>query len=127
MRLRRLFTWAVGIVALTAVTNRGLQASAGTLQQSLSGMEQTYRWRGFDVRYVEAGDPDDPTVVLFHGLHAAASSREFEGIFEPLAAEYHVLAVDLPGFGRSDRPPVVYDAALYEGFIRDFLNDETDS
>lgn len=30
---------------------------------------------------------------------------------------------DLPGFGRSDRPPLRYSAALYEDFVRDFLAD----
>ena len=127
MRLRRLLVWIAGAVAVTAAVNRGLRARAGPLEPSLPGTERTYRWRGFDIRYAEAGDPADRTVVLLHGLHAAASAREFEGIFDRLAEDHHVLAVDLPGFGRSARPKIVYEAALYMGFIRDFVADETDS
>jgi pimeloyl-ACP methyl ester carboxylesterase len=46
---------------------------------------------------------------------------EFRAVFDDLAAEYHVVAPDLPGFGRSDRPPLQYSAALYEEFVADFL------
>jgi pimeloyl-ACP methyl ester carboxylesterase len=75
------------------------------------------------VAYTEAGDPADPDLVLLHGINAAASSHEWAKVVEPLAEEYHVVAPDLPGFGRSDRPPLTYSAALYETFVRDFLDD----
>jgi pimeloyl-ACP methyl ester carboxylesterase len=74
-----------------------------------------------DVAYTEAGDPADPTVVCLHGINAAGSSGEFRAVFDDLAADYHVVAPDLPGFGRSDRPALRYSAALYEDFVADFL------
>ena len=48
-------------------------------------------------------------------------SHEFAEIFEDLSREYHVIAPDLPGFGRSDRPPLLYSASLYETFLRDAI------
>ncbi|MFC3478809.1 alpha/beta fold hydrolase [Halobacterium litoreum] len=126
MRLRRLLAGAVGGLAVTELANRALRARAGTLQPALGGDQRTHRWRGFDVAYAEAGDPDAPDVVLLHGVHAAGSSREFADVFDALAEDYHVLAPDLPGFGRTDRPAVAYTSNLYEGFVADFLSEVAD-
>ncbi|MEZ3116717.1 alpha/beta fold hydrolase [Halobaculum sp. MBLA0147] len=110
---------AGGIAAAT----RGLRARAGELEPPLSGDHHTFRWRGMDVAYTEAGDPDDETLVAVHGINAAGSSGEFREVFDALAADYHVVAPDLPGFGCSDRPPLRYSAALYEDFLADFLRE----
>jgi pimeloyl-ACP methyl ester carboxylesterase len=126
MNLRRLVAGAVGGIAATEVANRVLSASAGELPPPLPGREQTYRWRGFDSSYTEAGDPENPDLVCLHGVHAAASAREFDEVFDALADEYHVLAPDLPGFGRTNRPPVGYTSTLYESFVADFLEDVAD-
>jgi len=111
---------ALGAGATVAAT-RALRAKAGELEPPLDGRQRSYRWRGMDVAYTEAGDDDDETLVLLHGINAAGSAGEWREVFDALAAEYRVVAPDLPGFGRSDRPPLRYSAALYEDFVRDFL------
>jgi pimeloyl-ACP methyl ester carboxylesterase len=123
MKLRRFLAGAAGALGATAVANRVLAARAGDLPQFLPGDRGTYRWRGFDVAYAEAGDPGDPDLLLFHGVNAAASSHEWEPIVERLAEDYHVVAPDLPGFGHSDRPPLLYTASMYEAFVRDAIQD----
>ncbi|WP_262176691.1 alpha/beta fold hydrolase [Haloarcula laminariae] len=127
MRLRKALGIAVGAAGATALTNRLLQSRADDFAPFLRGDQRTYRWRGFDVAYTEAGDPDDPDLVLLHGINAAASSHEFHTVFETLAEEYHVIAPDLPGFGHSDRPPLLYSASLMTTFVRDFLDDESEN
>jgi len=127
MQLRRLLAGAAAGVAATAGANRLLRARAGDPDPPLDGDRGTYHWRGFEVAYTEAGDPEHPDVVLFHGVNAAASSREFGEVFDALAEDYHVLAPDLPGFGHSDRPPVAYTSKLYEQFVADFLADTTEN
>lgn len=126
MKLRSLAGATVGAVGLTAVANRVLSSRAGDLEPPLDGEQGTYRWRGFDIAYTEAGDPDDPDLLLLHGVNASASSHEFRGIFDDLAADYHVIAPDLPGFGRSDRPPLLYSGPLYATFVEDFARDLTE-
>ena len=126
MRIRNLLLGAVAGLGATAAGNRLLSGRASTPHTPLGRATQTYRWRGFDVSYTEAGDPDDPDLVLFHGINAAASSAEFVPVFDALAEEYHVLAPDLPGFGLSDRPPLMYSASLYETFVTDFLRDASE-
>jgi pimeloyl-ACP methyl ester carboxylesterase len=121
MKLRRLGAAVAGLGAAATVTDRLLRDAAGELEPALDAAERTYRWRGMDVAYAEAGDPDDPDLLLLHGINAAGSSGEFREVFETLAETHHVVAPDLPGFGRSDRPPLRYSAALYEDFVADFL------
>ncbi|QCJ47641.1 alpha/beta fold hydrolase [Haloprofundus sp. MHR1] len=121
MKLRRAVGGAALGIGAVAAANRMLTQGAGELEPALIGEQRTYRWRGMNVAYTEAGDPDDPDLVLLHGINAAGSSGEFREIFTELASEYHVVAPDLPGFGRSDRPPLRYSAALYEDFVAEFL------
>lgn len=63
---------------------------------------------GLNIAYREAGNPDNPTVLLLHGF--PTSSHMFRNLIPELAEDYHVIAPDYPGFGASDMP----DAAAYE-------------
>ena len=47
-----------------------------------------------------AGDASAPPVLLVHGLGMNAH-RDWAPVIRPLAARFHVIAVDLPGFGAS--------------------------
>ncbi|MET0332736.1 MAG: alpha/beta hydrolase [Rhizobacter sp.] len=48
----------------------------------------------------EAGDAKAPPVLLVHGLGQNAH-RDWAPVIRPLAAQFHVITVDLPGFGAS--------------------------
>jgi pimeloyl-ACP methyl ester carboxylesterase len=126
MRFRNVLGAAAGTVGLTAVANRLLSARAREFEPFLDGDHATYRWRGFDIAYTEAGDPENQDLLLFHGINAAASSHEFWRVFEALSEDYHVIAPDLPGFGHSDRPPLLYSASLYTTFVADAIEDLSD-
>lgn len=125
MKLRTLLGSALAGLGGIVAVNRGLRSTAD-LPPALDGHQETFRWRGLDVAYTEAGDPEAPDLVLLHGINAAGSSGEFREVFEALVDDYHVVAPELPGFGRSDRPPLSYSSTLYTEFVDDFL-DEFDS
>jgi pimeloyl-ACP methyl ester carboxylesterase len=55
--------------------------------------------QGGAIRYLDIGQ--GPSVLLVHGL--GATWRTWVRNIEPLAANHRVIAVDLPGFGRSER------------------------
>jgi len=57
---------------------------------------------GLSVFYREAGAPDAPTLLLLHGF--PSSSHMFRNLIPLLADEFHLVAPDLPGFGKSDMP-----------------------
>jgi pimeloyl-ACP methyl ester carboxylesterase len=66
---------------------------------------------------LEAGRGNSPTIVLVHGLGDQASGS-WAGIIPELASRYHVLAVDLPGFGRSDKGNLLYSPGAYAVYLR---------
>ncbi|HEY8737560.1 MAG TPA: alpha/beta fold hydrolase [Candidatus Dormibacteraeota bacterium] len=61
-----------------------------------------------------------PPLLLVHGLGSSAAV-EFYYNLEALAAHHQVLAVDLPGFGQSDKPPLEYTIDLFVKVLRHFL------
>ena len=58
---------------------------------------------GFEVFFREAGDRSKPTILLLHGF--PTSSHMFRDLIPRLADRFHLVAPDLPGFGRSALPP----------------------
>jgi pimeloyl-ACP methyl ester carboxylesterase len=57
---------------------------------------------GFQVFYREAGVPQAPKLLLLHGFPSAG--HMFRDLIPRLDARFHIIAPDLPGFGRSDMP-----------------------
>ncbi len=60
-------------------------------------------------------------LVLIHSINAGASAYEMKPIFEHYRGQRPVYALDLPGFGLSDRSNRVYSPRLYTDAILDFL------
>jgi pimeloyl-ACP methyl ester carboxylesterase len=54
----------------------------------------------------EASEKTHPHFLMLHGLGDEADT--WRHVFHPFTNEFHTLALDLPGFGRSDKPDVVY-------------------
>lgn len=75
---------------------------------------------GGEVFVLEAGDPAAPPVVLVHGL-GESGCRDFYPVLPALAARYRVLALDLPGFGRSTHDNQLYSPARYARFLHELL------
>ncbi len=70
--------------------------------------EATYaEVRGARIRYVEKGE--GPAVVMIHGF--ASGLHTWAKIIPELEGDHHVLALDLKGFGWSDRPEGDYSPA----------------
>ena len=57
---------------------------------------------GLNVAYREAGNPQNPKLILLHGF--PASSHQYRNLIPALAKGFHVIAPDYPGFGNSDMP-----------------------
>jgi pimeloyl-ACP methyl ester carboxylesterase len=58
---------------------------------------------GLTVFYREAGAAGAPALVLLHGFPSA--SHQFRELIPLLADRFHIVAPDLPGFGKTDMPP----------------------
>ncbi|MFI5271888.1 MAG: alpha/beta fold hydrolase [Ktedonobacterales bacterium] len=122
---QRLATWqmaalaAAGGAGLLAAANWLAARGAGAATSPLDGDRGRYAWAHGDIAYTVKGTGDP--LVLVHGVYVGASSYEFRHVFDLLAREFRVYALDLLGFGLSARPPVVYTPVLYEELIQDFL------
>ena len=57
---------------------------------------------GLRMHYVDEGDPNLPTVLLLHG--EPSWSYLYRKMIPPLAKKFRVIAPDLIGFGKSDKP-----------------------
>src|SRR5690606_15107956 len=60
-------------------------------------------------------------LVLIHSINAGASAYEMRPLFEHYRGQRTGYALELPGFGFSDRPAVEYTPDMYRRAIREFF------
>lgn len=72
---------------------------------------------GGNAHVVEGGTENPVSLVLVHGLGDLASDT-WRLVLPELIRHYHVIAFDLPGFGRSDKLNAHYSPARYAEFVR---------
>ncbi len=76
---------------------------------------------GLKIRYRESGKEKDRHILFIHGL--GSSSDRWLGIPDSLSANFHTIALDLPGFGESDKPTTMnYTIQNFRETIVDFIN-----
>jgi pimeloyl-ACP methyl ester carboxylesterase len=68
-------------------------------------------WRGHQIAHYQSGT--GRPVLLIHSINAAASAFEMRGPFNELGDGFAIHALDLLGYGNSDRPARRYCAADY--------------
>ena len=71
---------------------------------------------GGQVFVLEAGDAGAEAVVFVHGL-GESGCRDWYPVLPALAARFHVIAFDLPGFGRSTHANELYSPERYAEFM----------
>ncbi|MGB3492007.1 MAG: alpha/beta fold hydrolase [Elainellaceae cyanobacterium] len=82
--------------------------------------EETWMWNDHAIRYTVVGS--GRPLLLIHGF--GASIGHWRKNIPVLAdAGYRVFAVDLLGFGASDKPPLNYTLELWETLLADFWQD----
>ncbi len=74
------------------------------------------------LRVLEAGR-GDTTLLMLHGY--GESLLAWRLLFDRFTRHYRVIALDLPGFGLSDKPDGAYDYPAYARWLGDFLTRQT--
>jgi haloalkane dehalogenase len=74
---------------------------------------------GYKIHYLTAGE--GRPILLIHGF--PTSSHLWRNVIPEIATSNRVLAIDLPGYGRSDKPlDVRYDFLFFERIVDGFLD-----
>lgn len=63
---------------------------------------KTIKIKGVEIFYREAGRKTAPTLILLHGY--PTSSHMYRNLIRDLADDYHLIAPDYPGYGKSEQP-----------------------
>lgn len=77
----------------------------------------TWIWRDYSIQYTVQGTGQP--IILIHGFGASIGHWR-KNIPVLAAAGYRVFAIDLLGFGGSDKPPLNYTLELWQALLQDF-------
>jgi pimeloyl-ACP methyl ester carboxylesterase len=100
-----------------------LLATVQFAEQQMAGLTARQVQVGeFNIHYYEGGPRDAPSVLLIHGF--GADKDNWLRFSRALTDSYHVIALDLPGFGDSTKnPEAAYDlnsqVVRLEAFVRE--------
>lgn len=98
--LALLLAVAAGVLYFVPAT---LLASVRTVERGLAGLsEHSVQVDNLEIAYLEGGSEKNPTLLLIHGF--GADKDNWLRFARPLTERYHVVALDLPGFGDSSKP-----------------------
>ena len=114
-----------GVAALAAL-NAAIQRGATEPDDSaLGGEAHFFHWKYGRVFYKRSGLLNSGIPLIFiHGIGAGSSSFMWRKNFDELAKDFPVYAIDLLGFGLSDKPATAsYSADLYVDLISDFIRE----
>src|SRR5438034_6056806 len=114
-----------GVAALAAV-NAAIRRQASEPDDSaLSGEARFFDWKYGQVFYKTAGTSSSASPLVFiHSIGAGSSSFMWRKNFDVLAQDFSVFALDLLGFGFSEKPgSAPYSADLYVELITDFIRE----
>lgn len=91
-----------------------------TTTQPIAG--QYWLWRGQKIYFVKAGhNPKLPPLLLVHGF--GASTDHWRKNIAELSQDFEVYAIDLLGFGRSQKPAWEYSGDLWRDQLHDFITE----
>jgi pimeloyl-ACP methyl ester carboxylesterase len=78
---------------------------------------------GYRVHYNEAGPKDGETLVLIHGL--GGSTLDWAPVIPTYAkAGFHVYAIDLLGFGKTEKPDIDYSISQQVQMVNEFFDNK---
>ena len=92
-----------------------------TSTEAIAG--QYWLWREQKIYFVKAGNNSQrPPLLLVHGF--GASTDHWRKNISELSQEFEVYAIDLLGFGRSQKPAWQYSGYLWRDQLHDFITEQ---
>lgn len=99
------------------------QTSSNPSATGIGGTVQEYiwNWQGQPLRVVYETLGEGMPVLLLPAFSTVSTRGEMVGLAKLLAPQFQTVALDWPGFGESDRPPLDYRSTIYHQFLQDFV------
>lgn len=95
------------------------KAAPSITQLRQMGYQQTYLWQGWKVHHSVIPNPKSQVPIIFvHGF--GGSIGHWRQNLSVLARHHSVYAIDLLGFGASDKPDIQYSIELWADQLHDF-------
>jgi len=91
----------VAALSITIASNNVRNEINNSLTNQLSEFGKTRQINGVEVYYRESGNINNPTLFFIHGF--LGSSYDWIEMIRYYDDNYHVIAIDLPGFGASEK------------------------
>jgi pimeloyl-ACP methyl ester carboxylesterase len=108
---------AVSSPSLLATTEKKVQ-----VQRTYSTFYWRYKGKSYNINYRVSGPIDAPPLLLVHGFGANVNHFRFQFSNAELTGSHRVYALDLLGFGASDKPgDADYSIELFAQLVSDFI------
>jgi len=91
-----------------------------TVAVTQTDTENYWQWQDWRIHYVQKGE-QGPCIVLLHGF--GASTDHWRKNIDELSRYYRVWAVDMLGFGRSEKPNIDYTGDLWRAQVQAFCEE----
>ena len=104
---------------ITYLINRVKFSTSVSFEVTQTNNRQIYNWRFGDISYSVKGS--GTPLLLIHDLTPVSGAYEWNKVFDELAKDHTVYAIDLIGCGYSSKPSITYTAYLYVQLIEDFI------
>lgn len=119
---------SIAILGVLAMTSTGCASSRGWYHLPAAEFEEidyempvhTVPVRNLEIAYLEAGRADAPVLVLVHGL--GSNAKAWLRNIDYWSYSHRVIALDLPGYGRSTKGDLPYSLSFYVQVISEMLD-----
>jgi len=113
------FSLITGISVISIHLYNKLQYSLSVKKILDQSENNLYEWRFGNISYTKCGN--GKPLLLVHDLSLGSSRYEFHKIIKALSKKYEVYAIDMLGYGLSDKPNMTYTCYLYVQLLTDFV------
>jgi len=122
-KLIKFFAVLTSLAICVEAVNTAVFKCAAQRRRPARLKRRVYNWRFGRIRYVSCGNENAKPLLLIHGIAPGAGLHEWDDAIHALSSQYHVYALDLLGYGESEKSALSTSAYLYSLLIRDFVKE----
>mmetsp|Transcript_22038 Transcript_22038/g.53956 ORF Transcript_22038/g.53956 Transcript_22038/m.53956 type:complete len:291 (-) Transcript_22038:89-961(-) len=113
----------IGSINSRSMMRQRMRSSGNKIStKKVTAATRTWQWRSYNVSWTEVAPKGGQNVLFLHGF--GVSSKQYRDNLPATANEgYNTYAIDLLGFGKSDKPATTYSIELWSDLVNDFIEE----